>query len=210
MRGAIPLAVGGPRFCVPVCARAAGPNGRVGRGPAVGRQCEHRRTAGRLCSWRGSRMASEYERHLAAVIAKGMAVMCFRNTPIEDFHDRTAPVTHTGDFSDVVVIDANGRRIPWREVSHISQDEMRDLMRTVVNRLYTCQLYAGRSGLLRNIELGGLPRRGRGTSRNSTRACWRASNRDGSGGWRKGTEPHRRPETERRAVVGGGRGAPAQ
>ena len=88
-------------------------------------------------------MASEYEEHLAAVAAKGMAVMCFRNTPIEDFHDRTPPVSHTGDFSDVVVIDADGRRIPWPEVSHISQDEMRDLMRTVVNRLYTCQLYAG-------------------------------------------------------------------
>ncbi len=88
-------------------------------------------------------MASEYEEHLAAVAAKGMAIMCFRNTPIEDFHDRTPPVSHTGDFSDVVVIDADGRRIPWPEVSHISQDEMRDLMRTVVNRLYTCQLYAG-------------------------------------------------------------------
>ena len=88
-------------------------------------------------------MASEYEEHLAAVAAKGMAVMCFRNTPIEDFHDRTPPVSHTGDFSDVVVIDADGQRIPWPEVSHISQDEMRDLMRTVVNRLYTCQLYAG-------------------------------------------------------------------
>ncbi len=88
-------------------------------------------------------MASEYEEHLAAVAAKGMAIMCFRNTPIEDFHDRTPPVSHTGDFSDVVVIDANGRRIPWPEVSHISQDEMRDLMRTVVNRLYTCHLYSG-------------------------------------------------------------------
>ncbi len=88
-------------------------------------------------------MASEYEEHLAAVAAKGMAIMCFRNTPIEDFHDRTPPVSHTGDFSDVVVIDADGRRIPWPEVSHISQDEMRDLMRTVVNRLYTCHLYSG-------------------------------------------------------------------
>ena len=88
-------------------------------------------------------MASAYEERIAAVAAKGMAVMCFRNTPIEDFHDRTAPVSRTGDFSDVVVIDANGRRIPWREVSHISQDEMRDLMRKVVNRLYTCHLHTG-------------------------------------------------------------------
>jgi len=88
-------------------------------------------------------MASEYERHIAAVLAKGMGVMCFRNTLIEDIHDRIAPVSRTGDFSDVVVIDANGRRIPWTDVSHITQDEMRELMRTVVNRLYTCNLNAG-------------------------------------------------------------------
>ena len=88
-------------------------------------------------------MANEYERHIAAALAKGMAVACFRNTVIEDFHGGTAPVSHAGDFSDVVVIDANGRRIPWTDVSHITQDEMRDLMRTVVNRLYTCNLNAG-------------------------------------------------------------------
>ena len=88
-------------------------------------------------------MASEYEERIAAVAAKGMAVMCVRNTPIEDFHDRIAPVSHAGDFSDVVVIDANGRRIPWTDVSHITQDEMRELMRKVVNRLYTCNLHAG-------------------------------------------------------------------
>ena len=35
--------------------------------------------------------------------------------------------------------DANGRRIPWTEVSRIGQEEMRDLMRQVVNRLYTFQ-----------------------------------------------------------------------
>ena len=39
---------------------------------------------------RASRVASECERHMAAVVEKGMAVMGFRNTPIEDFHDRTA------------------------------------------------------------------------------------------------------------------------
>ena len=88
-------------------------------------------------------MASEYEEHMAAVVAKGMAVMCFRNTIVEDLHDGMAPVSRTGDFSDVVVIDADGRRIPWREASHIEQDEMRDLMRKVVNRLYTCHLHSG-------------------------------------------------------------------
>ena len=88
-------------------------------------------------------MENEYDLRIAAVLAKGMAMMCFRNTVIEDFHGGIAPVSHTGDFSDVVVIDANGRRIPWPEVAHIEPDEMRDLMRLVVNRLYTCHLKAG-------------------------------------------------------------------
>ena len=72
-----------------------------------------------------------------------MAIMCFRNTVIENFHGGIALVSHTGDFSDVVVIDANGRRIPWPEVTHIEPDEMRALMREVVNGLYTCHLKAG-------------------------------------------------------------------
>ena len=41
------------------------------------------------------------------------------------------------------MIDANGWRIPWLEVAHIEPDEMRALMREVVNGLYTCHLKAG-------------------------------------------------------------------
>ncbi|WP_258869771.1 hypothetical protein [Paracoccus thiocyanatus] len=52
-------------------------------------------------------------------------------------------MTRTGDFSDVVVVDAEGNRIPWTEVSRFDDDEMRDLMRQVVNRLYTFQLRLG-------------------------------------------------------------------
>ena len=37
----------------------------------------------------------------------------------------------------MVVVDADGRRIPWTEVSHFDDDAMRDLMRQVVDRLYT-------------------------------------------------------------------------
>ena len=70
-------------------------------------------------------MENEYDLRIAAVLAKGMAIMCFRDTVIENFHGGIAPVSHTGDFSDVVVIDANGRRIPWPEVAHIEPDEMR-------------------------------------------------------------------------------------
>ena len=72
-----------------------------------------------------------------ADICRVMAMIAVRNTKLEDIHAGLVPVSRTGDFSDVTVVDADGRRIPWPEVSHIDDSQMRDLMRQVVNRLYT-------------------------------------------------------------------------
>ena len=85
---------------------------------------------------------NEHEQQLVKNISKSMAMMCVRNTVLEDIHAGIEPVSHTGDFSDVMVTDANGRRIPWPEVSRIGNEEMGDLMRQVVNRLYTFQARA--------------------------------------------------------------------
>ena len=68
---------------------------------------------------------------LIASISKSMAMMCIRNTILEDIHGGVEPVSHTGDFSDVVVIDATGRRIPWCEVSRVGTEELGELMRQV-------------------------------------------------------------------------------
>ena len=57
---------------------------------------------------------NEHEQRLIASISKSMAVMCVRNTTLEDIHAGIEPVGHTGDFSDVLVIDANGRQIRGR------------------------------------------------------------------------------------------------
>ena len=83
------------------------------------------------------------EERIAAHLAKAMAMMCVRNTELEDIHAGLTPVTRTGDYSDVTVVDADGRRLPWPDVSHFDNDTMRDLMRQVVNRLYTFHLLAG-------------------------------------------------------------------
>ena len=89
------------------------------------------------------------EERIAAHLAKTMAMMCVRNTMLEDIHAGLTPVTRTGDYSDVMVIDADGRKIPWPEVSHFDDDAMRDLMRQVVNRLYSFQLLAADPGFQR-------------------------------------------------------------
>lgn len=77
------------------------------------------------------------EARVAARLAKLMTTICVRNTGIEDLHAGTVPVTHTGDYSDVFVIDADGRQIAWPDISHMDDSRMRDLMRQIVDRLYT-------------------------------------------------------------------------
>jgi hypothetical protein len=69
--------------------------------------------------------------------AKLMAAACVRRGYLEELHAGFTPVTRTGDYSDVKVIDAEGREIPWNQVSRINQDEMKTLMTGVVNRIYT-------------------------------------------------------------------------
>ncbi|SEI13369.1 hypothetical protein [Paracoccus alkenifer] len=88
-------------------------------------------------------MSRKEEEQMAAMFAKAMAMICVRNTMLEGLHAGRVPVTKTGDFSDVFVVDADGQHIPWTEVSRLDDDEMRDLMRQVVNRLYTFQVRFG-------------------------------------------------------------------
>ena len=92
-------------------------------------------------------MSKDDEQRVAARLAKIMAMICVRNSSLEDLHAGQVPTTRTGDYSDVFVVDADGRRIPWSDVSRIDDDEMRALMRDIVNRLYTFHLCADAPGL---------------------------------------------------------------
>ena len=72
-------------------------------------------------------------------LALGMALLCVRNTCIEDVHAGIEPSSQTGDFSDVKVVTPYGE-IPWAKLSRIRNDEMRAFMIEVVDRLYTVLL----------------------------------------------------------------------
>ncbi len=90
--------------------------------------------------WYHSPMKKADEKRIAAKLAKVMAMMCVRNTKLENLHAGVVPVTKTGDYSDVVVVDAKGRKISWAEVSHIDNEQMRELIKDIVDRLYTFQM----------------------------------------------------------------------
>ena len=89
---------------------------------------------------------------LANAIVKTMVLVCVRNTKLEDLHAGLVPVTKTGDYSDVTVIDGDGRKIPWNDVSHFDDDAMRDLMRQIVDRVYTFQAKSGDPAFLKVID----------------------------------------------------------
>ena len=100
-----------------------------------------------------------------------MATICDRNSMLEDLHAGPVPVTKTGDYSDVFVIDADGNRIPWGSVSRLDDDEMRDLMRQVVKRLYAFQTCFAEPQFQAGIDkwLGGGAHLGRAGSRRAPR-----------------------------------------
>jgi hypothetical protein len=48
-------------------------------------------------------------------LALGMAILCVRNTCIEDLHAGIEPSSQAGDFSDVKVVTPYGE-IPWNKL----------------------------------------------------------------------------------------------
>ena len=76
------------------------------------------------------------DKHKAKTLAKALAVSCVRNTFLETLHAGKAVESRLGDYSDVRVITP-ARDIPWKELSRISDEEMKALMKEVVNKLYT-------------------------------------------------------------------------
>jgi hypothetical protein len=81
-------------------------------------------------------MNTKAQKQYSARLAKALAVLCVRNTFLEDLHAGASVVSKAGDFSDVKVVTPD-REIPWNEVSRISQQEMKKLMKQVVDKLYT-------------------------------------------------------------------------
>jgi hypothetical protein len=72
----------------------------------------------------------------AALLAKSIAVLCVRNTFLEDLHSGITPSSVSGDYSDVKVVTPYGE-IPWCKLSRLSDDEMKRLMKEIVDKIYT-------------------------------------------------------------------------
>ncbi|MDE0103317.1 MAG: hypothetical protein OXN89_13140 [Bryobacterales bacterium] len=72
-----------------------------------------------------------------ASMAKMMGLMCVADSKLGKLTEGQSPITRTGDYSDVVVVDADGQIIPWQRVARFDATEMDGTMREIVNKLYT-------------------------------------------------------------------------
>jgi len=79
---------------------------------------------------------NESDNPIASQLAKAITALCVRNTFLEDLHSGTAAASNTGDYSDVKVVTPYGE-IPWQQLSRISDEEMKRLMKEIVNKVYT-------------------------------------------------------------------------
>jgi hypothetical protein len=73
---------------------------------------------------------------LAGRLAKSIAALCVRNTFLEDLHSGTTPSSKSGDYADVKVVTPYGE-IPWRNLSRLSDAEMKQLMKEIVDKVFT-------------------------------------------------------------------------
>ena len=72
----------------------------------------------------------------AQELAKCIVLRCFRNTELENIHAGKEPHSESGDYSDVYVVTPAGE-IPWNDVSKISNEQMKELRKEVVNTTYS-------------------------------------------------------------------------
>lgn len=78
----------------------------------------------------------KFEEEAARELAKCIVLRCLRNTELENIHAGKGVHSETGDYSDVYVVTPAGN-IPWNEVSKISDEQMRALMKEAVDKTYT-------------------------------------------------------------------------
>jgi hypothetical protein len=78
----------------------------------------------------------QMDKTTAAILAKAITAICVRNGYLEDLHAGITPSSKTGDYSDVKVVTPYGE-IPWAKLSRISDEEMKHLMKGIVNQVYT-------------------------------------------------------------------------
>ena len=78
---------------------------------------------------------TQAQRRALEKMAQSLVEVCVRNA-LEDLHAGIFPSSRIGDYSDVKVVTPYGE-IPWTRLARISDEEMKPLMISIVNKTFT-------------------------------------------------------------------------
>lgn len=92
------------------------------------------------------------EKHIARKMAKALAFMCLNDHFKLPLHSGHSPVSRTGDYTDVTITDAKGRKIPWSHVCRVSYSEREKMMQDVTNGIYDFLLNIETEAFARRLE----------------------------------------------------------
>lgn len=76
------------------------------------------------------------ENPVARRMARALAFMCLNDHFGLPMHSGHAPVSRTGDYSDVTITDAKGRKMAWSRVCRVSGREREKMMDDVADGIY--------------------------------------------------------------------------
>ena len=76
------------------------------------------------------------ENLVAKKMAKALAFMCLNEHFKLPLHSGRDPVSRTGDYTDVVVTDAKGRKMAWNQACRVSYREREKMMEDVAEGIY--------------------------------------------------------------------------
>lgn len=76
------------------------------------------------------------ENHVARKMARALAFMCLNDHFKQPLHSGHDPVSHTGDYTDVMITDAKGRRMAWCNVCRVFSHEREKMIEDVAEGIY--------------------------------------------------------------------------
>ena len=83
-------------------------------------------------------MATERMARLgAANMATMMGLLCVTDSKLGELGEAERSASRAGDYSVVVVVDAEGRIIPWQRVARFDAADMTRMRREIVDKLFT-------------------------------------------------------------------------
>ncbi len=76
------------------------------------------------------------ERLIAKKMAKALTFLCLNEHFKQPLHNGSVPVSKTGDYTDVFIVDAEGKQTVWSQTCRVAYHEREQMVENVTKGIY--------------------------------------------------------------------------